>query len=267
LDSVFIDDFFGLLIFNLNIKVQKPFYLESMTIIKVDNLSFSYPNKKPVLQDITLTINSGECIALLGRTGSGKSTLFENLIGLKKPQAGSVLINGLTLEPSNYKQIQAQIGYCFQDPNDQLFMPTILEDITFGPLNLGVPKEVATGKALDLLTEFGLEESQDLSVHELSGGQKRLVALASILSMNPSILFLDEPTNGLDPFWRRKLGNILSKLFSHTILIASHDFPWLARVTRRSILLSDGKIEVDRDTKKLFEESDTLEAYGLPQDW
>jgi cobalt/nickel transport system ATP-binding protein len=146
-------------------------------------------------------------------------------------------------------------------------MPTILEDITFGPLNLGVPKEVATRKALELLTEFGLEESRDLSVHELSGGQKRLVALASILSMNPSILFLDEPTNGLDPFWRRKLGNILSKLSSHTILIASHDFPWLARVTRRSILLSDGKIAIDRDTKKLFEDSDTLEAYGLPQDW
>jgi cobalt/nickel transport system ATP-binding protein len=238
-----------------------------MTLIKVNNLSFSYPNKEPVLRDVSFSINHGECIALLGKTGSGKSTLFENLIGLKKPQTGTVLINEIALQPSNYKQIQAQIGYCFQDPNDQLFMPTILEDIIFGPLNHGISKEVATRKARELLSEFGLEECADQSVHELSGGQKRLVALASVLSMNPSILFLDEPTNGLDPSWRRKLGNILSKLSTHTILIASHDFPWLARVTRRSILLSRGKIEIDRDTKKLFEDSDTLEAHGLPLDW
>jgi cobalt/nickel transport system ATP-binding protein len=238
-----------------------------MSIIKVNNLSFSYPNKETVLHDISFTINHGECIALLGKTGSGKSTLFENLIGLKVPQTGTVIVNELALVPRNLKHIQRQIGYCFQDPNDQLFMPTILEDIIFGPLNQGISKEVATAKALELLTEFDLLDCADRSVHELSGGQKRLVALASILSMNPSILFLDEPTNGLDPFWRRKLANILSKLTTHTILIASHDFPWLARVTRRSILLSHGKIVIDRDTKILLQDSNTLEAHGLPIDW
>jgi cobalt/nickel transport system ATP-binding protein len=238
-----------------------------MSIIKVNNLSFSYPNKETVLHDISFTINHGECIALLGKTGSGKSTLFENLIGLKKPQTGSVFINGLILEPSNYKQIQRQIGYCFQDPNDQLFMPTILEDIIFGPLNQGISKEVATAKALELLTEFDLLDCADRSVHELSGGQKRLVALASILSMNPSILFLDEPTNGLDPFWRRKLATILSKLSDRTILIASHDFQWLARVTWRSILLSNGRIQADKETQHLIQDKNILEEHGLPYDW
>ena len=238
-----------------------------MSTIKVNNLSFSYPNKKPVLQDISFTINSGECIALLGKTGSGKSTLFENLIGLKVPQTGTVIVNELALVPKNYKQIQRQIGYCFQDPNDQLFMPTILEDIIFGPLNHGISREVATSKALELLTEFGLEDCADRSVHELSGGQKRLVALASILSMNPSILFLDEPTNGLDPFWRRKLATILSKLSDRTILIASHDFQWLARVTRRSILLSNGRIQADKDTLHLLQDKNILEEHGLPYDW
>lgn len=238
-----------------------------MSIIKVNNLSFSYPNKEPVLHDISFTINHGECIALLGKTGSGKSTLFDNLIGLKVPQTGTVIINGLAVVPENLKLIQKQIGYCFQDPNDQLFMPTILEDITFGPLNYGISRENAVHRAHELLFEFGLEDCSERSVHELSGGQKRLVALASILSMNPPILFLDEPTNGLDPYWRRKLANVLSKLSAHTILIASHDFHWLSRVTWRSILLSTGRIQVDRRTKDMMQDSDTLEAHGLPIDW
>jgi cobalt/nickel transport system ATP-binding protein len=240
---------------------------QSKPAIQVENLIFSYPNQKPTLQGISLNIQPGERLALLGPTGSGKSTLLDNLVGLKQPSSGQIFIQGIPLETSNLAQIRRQIGFCFQDADDQLFMPTILEDITFGPRNYGVSPAIAKDKARQLLAEFGLEAYENRSAHELSGGQKRLAALAAILALEPSILILDEPTTGLDPGWRRHLAKVLINLPVEVLLIASHDLNWIRKTTQRAMVLTSGKIQADAPVNELLENAELLESFGLPVDY
>ncbi|BAY63222.1 ABC transporter-related protein [Calothrix brevissima NIES-22] len=228
---------------------------------------YAYTNQEPVLREISFKLQPGDRVALMGATGSGKSTLLENLIGLKQPQSGKIWINGIPVESQTLSQIRRHIGFTFQDANDQLFMPTILEDITFGPRNYGVPPALAIDRARELLADFGLEAYANRSAHELSGGQRRLAALASILALEPSILILDEPTNGLDPYWRRHLAQVLLNLPVQVMLIASHDLNWLGKVTQRALVLSGGRIPIDRDIQPLLQEEDTLERLGLPVGW
>jgi cobalt/nickel transport system ATP-binding protein len=235
--------------------------------VAVHNLVYAYSNQKPVLKEISFTLNQGERVALLGPTGSGKSTLLENLIGLKEPQSGEIWIQGIRVEPKTLPQVRRHIGFGFQDANDQLFMPTILEDITFGPRNYGVPPALAIDKARQLLADFGLEAYANRSAHELSGGQRRLAALAAILALEPSILILDEPTNGLDPAWRRHLAQVLFQLPVQVLLIASHDLNWVSKVTQRALVLSQGRIQVDAEIQPLLQEGKTLDQLGLPVDW
>jgi cobalt/nickel transport system ATP-binding protein len=235
--------------------------------VVVQNLIYAYSNREPVLREISFTLNAGDRVALMGPTGSGKSTLLENLIGLKEPQAGKIWINNIPLEPKTLPQVRRQIGFGFQDANDQLFMPTILEDITFGPRNYGVSPAIAIDKARHLLADFGLEAYANRSAHELSGGQRRLAALAAILALEPDILILDEPTNGLDPAWRRHFAQMLLKWQGKVMLIASHDLHWLGKVTQRALVLSGGRIHIDGDIQSLLKEADTLEKLGLPVDW
>ncbi|MEG5139793.1 MULTISPECIES: energy-coupling factor ABC transporter ATP-binding protein [unclassified Microcoleus] len=241
--------------------------LKSPPTIEVQNLVFSYPQQKPVLRGISFNLQPGERVGLMGLTGAGKSTLLENLIGLKMPQSGEIRVQGTKLEQATLSQARKQIGFCFQDANDQLFMPTILEDVTFGPRNYGVSLGEARDRALDLLDEFGLVEFANRSAHELSGGQRRLAALAAILALNPAILILDEPTNGLDPSWRRRLAKVLSQLPVEVILIASHDLNWIGKTTQRALILADGEIKIDRKTEELMKDTSTLESYNLPPDW
>ena len=236
-------------------------------VVEVQNLVYAYSQQHPVLQEISFSLQTGDRVALMGATGSGKSTLLENLIGLKHPQSGKIWINGIPILPNTLPQIRQQIGFSFQDPNDQLFMPTILEDITFGPLNYGISPIAAKDKAHQLLADFGLESYAHRSAHELSGGQRRLAALAAILALDPAILILDEPTNGLDPAWRRHLAQVLLKLPVQVMLIASHDLQWLGRVTQRALVLSNGKIQIDRDIQPLLQDGKTLDKLGLPVDW
>lgn len=203
----------------------------------------------------------------MGATGSGKSTLLENLIGIKQPQSGKIWINDISLEPQTLPQVRRYIGFGFQDANDQLFMPTILEDITFGPLNYGVPAAIARDQARQLLADFGLEAYANRSAHELSGGQRRLAALAAILALEPAILILDEPTTGLDPAWRRHLARVLFNLPVQVMLIASHELHWLGKVTQRALVLSNGRIQLDNEIQPLLQNGEILEQLGLPIDW
>jgi cobalt/nickel transport system ATP-binding protein len=235
--------------------------------VRVDTLTFRYGEQTPILQEISFTLKVGERIALLGRTGTGKSTLMENLVGLKQPNSGEIRILGTPLVADTLDQIRRQVGFCFQDPNDQLFMPTILEDVSFGPRNYGISSEIATEQAYQLLTDFGLADVVNRSVHELSGGQKRLAALASVLALEPTVLILDEPTNGLDPWWRRHLAQLLPQLPVQVLLIASHDLHWVSRVAERAMVLQDGKIKVDMPTEDLLRDQATLDACGLPLDY
>ncbi|WP_373534383.1 energy-coupling factor ABC transporter ATP-binding protein [Microcoleus sp.] len=241
--------------------------LKSPPTIEVQDLVFSYPQQKPVLRGISFSLEPGERVGLMGLTGAGKSTLLENLIGLKMPQSGEIRVQGTKLEQATLSQARKQIGFCFQDANDQLFMPTILEDVMFGPRNYGVSPGEARDRALDLLDEFGLVEFANRSAHELSGGQRRLAALAAILALKPTILILDEPTNGLDPSWRRRLAKVLSQLPVEVILIASHDLNWIGKTTQRALILADGEIKIDRETEDLLKDKSTLESYNLPPDW
>jgi cobalt/nickel transport system ATP-binding protein len=236
-------------------------------VVEVQNLVYAYTNQRPVLQDISFILKPGDRVALMGATGSGKSTLLENLIGLKQPQSGTIWINGLPVENKTLSQVRRHIGFSFQDANDQLFMPTILEDITFGPRNYGVPPALAIDRARQLLADFGLEAYANRSAHELSGGQRRLVALAAILALEPSILILDEPTNGLDPSWRRHLAQVLLNLPVQVMLIASHDLNWLGKVTQRALVLSEGRIPIDREIESLLQDGETLDQLGLPVGW
>ena len=249
---------------------SNPLFLESQipgNVLKVEGLTYAYPQQHPVLRDISFSLNLGDRVALMGATGSGKSTLLENIIGLKQPQQGQIWIRNIPVEPNTLPRIRRHIGFGFQDANDQLFMPTVLEDITFGPRNYGIPPAIAIDKARQLLVDFGLEPYANRSVHELSGGQRRLVALAAILAVEPDILILDEPTTGLDPAWRRTLAKVLLQLPTQAMLIASHDLHWLGRVTQRALVVAEGSISINAEIQPLLQDSQTLERVGLPIDW
>lgn len=236
-------------------------------MIDIINLVFGYPKQPPILQGINLTCQKGDRISLLGRTGCGKTSLLENIMGLKQAQSGQIWINNTLLTSQNLRQIRREIGFIFQNPDEQLFMPTILEDVIFGPINYNIPRAIAINKAQEMLTLFGLEKYLHSSAHELSGGQKRLAALAAILALEPTILILDEPTNGLDPYWRRYLAQVLNQLPIEVLLIASHDLRWIGKTTNRTLILADGEIKIDRPTNELLQDEKTLLSYGLPLDY
>lgn len=246
-----------------SISVSQP----QTNVVEVKNLVYAYSSQQPVLRDVSFTLSAGDRVALIGATGSGKSTLLENLMGLKQPQSGKIYINGIPVEQKTLSQVRRQIGFGFQDANDQLFMPTILEDITFGLRNYGVSPALAIDKGRKLLADFGLEAYAHRSAHELSGGQRRLAALASILALDPAILILDEPTTGLDPAWRRRLAQVLVNLPVQVMLIASHDLQWLGKVTQRALVLYRGEIRIDGEMRSLIQDGRTLEQLGLPIDW
>ncbi|MEY4497235.1 MAG: hypothetical protein RLZZ364_540 [Actinomycetota bacterium] len=233
--------------------------------LNISGLAFAYPDGNQALFGVNLTVDKGERVALLGPNGAGKTTLVMHLNGIHAAQRGEVLIAGKKIDASdkaNLREIRAQVGIVFQDPDDQLFMPTVREDIAFGPYNMGFRGAELDRIVDDALAQVGMSDFAERAPHHLSFGQRRRVAVAGVLAMKPEILVLDEPSSNLDPASRRELASILKSL-DVTILMVTHDLPYALELCERSVVLSGGLIAEDSPTRALLADGEKLAKYRL----
>jgi cobalt/nickel transport system ATP-binding protein len=226
-------------------------------IVEVKELEFSYPDSTHALLGISFTIRHGESVAIVGANGAGKSTLLLHLNGYLAPTVGQVRIGDFPLTRETLQEVRRTVGMVFQDPDDQLFMSTVYDDVAFGPLNLGLPIEEVDTRVQKALETVGVAHLKDRPPYRLSAGQKRRVAIATVLSMTPDILVMDEPTAGLDPQARRQLINLLHS-FKHSKIIATHDLDMVMDLCERTIILHDGKIKADGRTSEIFQNEQLL---------
>ncbi len=234
--------------------------------VRITRLNFTYPDGTKALEAIDLDVRAGERMALVGPSGAGKSTLLLHLNGVLTG-SGTVRIMGQVLDQKNLREIRKQVGVVFQDPNDQLFCPTVYEDVAFGPLNLSVPKEEVPRRVEKALIDVGLDQSiRNRSSHHLSLGERKRAALASVLSMEPAVLALDEPTSNLDPRNRRHLIELVSELPA-TLIIATHDLELVLALCSRIVLMDRGKIWADGAARTLLIDADLMETHGLEVPW
>ena len=231
------------------------------TCIEICNLSFAYPDGHRGLRDVSLNVESGEKVALVGPNGAGKSTLLLHLNGILRGE-GIVRVMGQEVIEPHLARIRAQVGLVFQDPDDQLFSPTVFEDVAFGPLYAGLPEVEIRNRVGWALAQVGLGEYAERVSHHLSLGEKKRAAIASVLSMQPDVLALDEPTSGLDPRTRRRLIGLLQEL-PQTMIIATHDMRLVAEVFPRVVILDGGQVVADGPTDELLADEQLLEAHGL----
>jgi energy-coupling factor transporter ATP-binding protein EcfA2 len=231
------------------------------SIIEIDNLTYKYPDGTPALNGITLSIGAGERVALLGQNGAGKSTLILHLNGILTGD-GSIKIAGMQPSKQNLRAIRSQVGLVFQNPDDQLFLTTVFDDVAFGPINQGLNKDEVVGRVQEALDLVDMLWAVNKSAHHLSFGQKKRVALATIISMRSRIMVLDEPTSNLDPVSRKRLEALLLKI-DRAMLIATHNLDFAWRICERSIIVSKGKVVADGPTKELLRDKELLEANGL----
>ena len=233
-----------------------------MEKILASDLSFSYQKGNEILEHISFSLKEGESVGLIGANGVGKSTLLKLLVGLVGGYEGSLIVDGLPVLKKNYKEIRKKIGYVFQDSESQLFLSTVYEDVAFGPRNYGFSEEEVEKRVMEALKKVGLTELKDRHIYRMSGGQKKLASLATILSMEPEILLLDEPSVVLDPKNRRNLIRILNEI-PEAKIIASHDLDLIMDICERTILLHNKKIVRDGDTKDILRDQKLLEENGL----
>lgn len=245
--------------------------------ITIRHLSFTYsagtPYEKKALENINLQINEGDFLGIIGHTGSGKSTFIQHINGLIKPQTGEIEIFDLKLTPEkrpkvNLKALRSSVGMVFQYPEYQLFADTVAKDVAFGPKNLGLPSEEVEKRVKQAIEMVGLdyEAVKDRAPFELSGGQKRRVAIAGIIAMQPKMLILDEPTAGLDPFGKEQILNLIKYLKTHcspTIVVISHDIDEITRFANRIVVFNDSHIVYDEPMQQLFKHSRQLQKMGL----
>lgn len=234
----------------------------STPTVEADGVRFAYPDGHAALDSADLHIHPGERVALLGPNGAGKTTLVLHLNGILTPQAGSVSIAGLSVERAHFREIRRRVGIVFQDPDDQLFMPTVREDVAFGPANLGLSGDELDARVTDALEAVGMADAAGRAPHHLSGGERRLVAIATVLAMRPEILVLDEPTANLDPAGRRELAEILESL-TITMLMVTHDLPYALLLCPRSVVMNAGRIVGDGPTNVILADDPLMMANRL----
>ena len=230
--------------------------------LEVTRLAFAYPDGHQALYGVDLTIRRGERVALLGPNGAGKTTLVLHLNGILGGGHGSVAVGGLAVARENLREIRRRVGIVFQDPDDQLFMPTVGEDVAFGPANFGVSGAELRARVDSALATVGMTEHRDRSPLHLSGGQRRRVALATVLACRPEILVLDEPSSNLDPVARRELAEVLLGLDA-TMLMVTHDLPYALQLCPRSVVLDDGVVVADGPTAELMGDPELLRRHRL----
>ena len=239
--------------------------MSQIVSLEVDRLAFAYADGHQALFGVDFKIMRGERVALLGPNGAGKTTLVMHLNGILTAGHGSVKVNEVLVDSSNkesLKQIRTKVGIVFQDPDDQLFMPTVREDVAFGPRNMGLSGEELDAAVNKALEKVGMLEFAERPPHHLSFGQRRRVALATVLVMNPEILVLDEPSSNLDPTSRRELADILRGL-EITLLMVTHDLPYAYELCDRSLILSKGQIVADKSTYEILTDQELMLANRL----
>lgn len=230
--------------------------------VRFRNVSFEYPDGHRALDDVSFLITHGEKVAFVGANGAGKSTLLLHTDGLLTPTSGEVVIGDIPITKKTMRIIRQTVGIVFQNPDDQLFMPTVGEDVAFGPSNMNLPAGEVERRVTQALSDVGALELRDCNPYNLSGGQKRSVAIATVLSMEPSILVLDEPSSNLDPHARNLLIRQIES-FSHTCLIASHDIGLVRATCPRTIIMAHGRVMADGPTERLLDDRLLLERAGL----
>lgn len=230
--------------------------------LEVCDLAFAYPDGRQALYGIDVRIEPGERVALLGPNGAGKTTLVLHLNGILTAGAGVVRVGGLDVVKANLKEIRRRVGIVFQDPDDQLFMPTVGQDVAFGPANGGLRGHDLDHQVQDALTTVGMEAEAQRAPHHLSYGQRRRVAVATVLAMHPEILVLDEPTSNLDPAARRELADVLAAL-ELTVFMVTHDLPYALELCPRSLVINHGAIVADGPTAEILANRDLMQANRL----
>ncbi|MBF4160107.1 energy-coupling factor ABC transporter ATP-binding protein [Nocardioides acrostichi] len=242
----------------------------STPVLEVSGLAFAYPDGHQALFGVDLHVHPGERVALLGPNGAGKTTLVLHLNGIlgldDANAAGSVRVSGLPVERANLAEVRRRVGVVFQDPDDQLFMGTVRADVAFGPANLGVKGAALDRRVEHALEQVGMAEFADRPPHHLSFGQRRRVAVATVLAMEPEILVLDEPSSNLDPASRRELADVLRSL-DVTVLMVTHDLPYALELCPRAVVLSQGQVVADDATIEILTDDSLMAAHRLELPW
>ena len=234
----------------------------STPVLDVEGLAYAYPDGHQALFGVNLHVHRGERVALLGPNGAGKTTLVLHLNGILSAGAGHVSVSGLPVEKANLKEIRRRVGVVFQDPDDQLFMGSVRADVAFGPANLGLRGAELEARVVHALDLVGMTEFADRPPHHLSFGQRRRVAVATVLAMEPEILVLDEPSSNLDPASRRELADIVRAL-DVTVLMVTHDLPYALELCPRSVILSDGHVVADGATYDVLTDDELMRLHRL----
>ena len=237
-------------------------------MIQFEKVTYAYEKGKTVLSEVSFKIEEGETVGLIGANGAGKSTVMKLLLGLTGPGAGKtsgsltegrILVDGLEVIPRNLAEIRRKLGFVLQNSDNQMFMPTVIEDMLFGLLNYGMSRQEALQRADSVLKELGQEKLRNLYNHKISGGEKRMAAVATVLAMDPEVLLMDEPTSALDPYNRRIIINTIRKL-PRTKIITSHDLDMIYDTCGRVILLSGGSVAADGPAEEILRDKELLEA-------